>query len=104
MKLSRAAGRGPLDEFHRRAGDAFEETVQRCESEVGAVFASVRITGDGIDYEGRGSERPSATWTYLVNDEAFQSTLFLNLANGPAIGAVGVAMLWPVLLVFFARG
>jgi preprotein translocase subunit SecA len=73
----RALGRGidPLAEFQKEAirafpgllGDALERSVQ--------TFETATITGDGVDLEGAGLKRPTATWTYLVHDNPFGSDL-----------------------------
>jgi preprotein translocase subunit SecA len=47
--------------------------------EIGArsaeTFATVPITADGADLAGAGLKRPSATWTYLVQDDPFGSPM-----------------------------
>jgi preprotein translocase subunit SecA len=69
----RALGRGmdPLDEFHKAAvasfNRLFDETMQRSAES----FETVPITADGADLGAAGLRRPSATWTYLVQDNPF---------------------------------
>jgi preprotein translocase subunit SecA len=69
----RALGRGmdPLDEFHKAAvasfNHLFDETAQRSAES----FETVPITADGADLGAAGLKRPSATWTYLVQDNPF---------------------------------
>ena len=69
----RALGRGldPLDQFHKEAvrsfNNLFDEAQQRSEE----TFKTVAITGEGADLGAAGLKRPSATWTYLVQDNPF---------------------------------
>jgi preprotein translocase subunit SecA len=69
----RALGRGldPLDQFHKEAvrsfNDLFDETQQRSEES----FKTVPITEDGANLGAADLKRPSATWTYLVQDNPF---------------------------------
>jgi preprotein translocase subunit SecA len=69
----RSLGRGldPLDQFHKAAvssfNDLFDETAKRSAES----FESVPVTADGADLGAAGLKRPSATWTYLVQDNPF---------------------------------
>jgi preprotein translocase subunit SecA len=69
----RALGRGlsPLDEFHREAARAFGGLLADVEEQAAASFATVPVTADGADLSAAGLKRPSATWTYLVQDNPF---------------------------------
>ena len=69
----RALGRGlsPLDEFHKEAVRVFGGLLARVEEESAASFATVPVTADGADLSAAGLKRPSATWTYLVQDNPF---------------------------------
>ena len=58
----------PLDEYHRRTGEAFGSFRQRIRDRILETFRTVEITGSGIDLEKEGLRRPSSTWTYLVSD------------------------------------
>jgi len=33
------------------------------------TFKTVEVTGDGIDLDKEGLKTPTATWTYIVNDD-----------------------------------
>src|SRR5690606_35323034 len=68
----RALGRmSPLDEFHREAVTAYRGLLERIESESLATFESATITAEGLDHESAGLKRPTATWTYMVQDNPF---------------------------------
>jgi preprotein translocase subunit SecA len=69
----RALGRGlsPLDEFHKEAARAFAHLLAEVEERSAESFETVLITADGADLGAAGLRRPTATWTYLVQDNPF---------------------------------
>jgi preprotein translocase subunit SecA len=67
----RALGRlNPLDEFNREAVPAYRALLDEVEQRSKETFETVDITGDLAD---QGLKRPTATWTYLVQDNPFGS-------------------------------
>jgi len=71
----RALGRGlsPLDEFHKEATRAFAGLLAGVEERSAESFGTVQITADGADLDAAGLRRPTATWTYLVQDNPFST-------------------------------
>ena len=69
----RALGYGltPLNEFHKEAVRAFSGLLAAVEERSAESFETVPITEDGADLSAAGLKRPSATWTYLVQDDPF---------------------------------
>jgi preprotein translocase subunit SecA len=69
----RALGRGmdPLDEFHKEAVRSFNSLFDDAQQRADESFKDVPITEDGADLPAIGLKRPSATWTYLVQDNPF---------------------------------
>ncbi|MFZ5643073.1 MAG: accessory Sec system translocase SecA2 [Bacillota bacterium] len=63
--------KNPLDEFHKLVIKEFEELPLRIEREIIKTLKNVKITDKGIDLEREGLKSPSATWTYVVNDNHF---------------------------------
>jgi preprotein translocase subunit SecA len=70
-----ARGVNPLDEFHREAIRAFASLLEEAAARSAETFLAVPITAQGADLEALGLKRPSATWTYLVQDNPFGSDL-----------------------------
>nr|WP_282441000.1 accessory Sec system translocase SecA2 [Corynebacterium antarcticum] len=68
IHLRAIARETPIDEFHRIAVAEFRELAQRAMTESVDTFRTVRIDGDGAHLDDQGLARPSATWTYMVND------------------------------------
>ena len=73
----RALGRGlsPLDEFHKEAARAFAGLLAEVGERSAESFGTVPITADGADLGVAGLKRPTATWTYLVQDNPFGTDL-----------------------------
>ncbi|HEV2452103.1 MAG TPA: accessory Sec system translocase SecA2 [Streptosporangiaceae bacterium] len=69
----RALGRGldPLDEFHKAAVKSFNTVLEEAADRSAETFRTAEITADGVDLGSEGLKRPSATWTYLVQDNPF---------------------------------
>jgi preprotein translocase subunit SecA len=69
----RALGRGlsPLDEFHKEAIRMFSGFLSSVEDQVAETFVTVPVNADGADLGAAGLKRPSATWTYLVQENPF---------------------------------
>jgi preprotein translocase subunit SecA len=71
----RALGRlDPLDEFHRAAVPAFKQLLPEIERRTLATFEEAEISEEWRPTDEH-LIRPSATWTYLVNDNPFGSEL-----------------------------
>jgi preprotein translocase subunit SecA len=66
-----SGGARPLDEYHKIAGKAFYDLLQRIDDSVIETFMAVEVTADGIDMAKEGLKGPSSTWTYLINDQPF---------------------------------
>jgi len=62
----------PLTEFHRIAIEAFDELMDKIDTEISRAFTTAVIGKDGIDMVKSGLKSPSSTWTYLINDSPNQ--------------------------------
>ncbi|WP_425448515.1 accessory Sec system translocase SecA2 [Dethiothermospora halolimnae] len=58
----------PLDEFHKRAIEAFDNMLDTLEDQIVEKFNDVEISENGIDIDKEGLKGPSSTWTYLMDD------------------------------------
>jgi preprotein translocase subunit SecA len=92
-------GREPLPEFYRTAIQTFEQLLERIDNEIVETFPDLQITAAGVDWERHGLRGPSATWTYLVSDNVFDSNVLLTLANRPALG-LGAIFAYPILFLW----
>jgi preprotein translocase subunit SecA len=92
------AGRFPLAEFHRQAGESFQALEDRIEDEVVHDFERIEITAEGVDWERFGLRGPSATWTYLVGENPFGASGLLTPAGRTGMVAAALGAPWLVLL------
>ncbi|WP_371403172.1 accessory Sec system translocase SecA2 [Kribbella sp. NBC_00662] len=61
----------PIDEFNKSAIASFDTLIEDAWKDAAETFGTAEITADGLDEEASGIPRPTATWTYLVNDNPF---------------------------------
>ena len=101
------AGRFPLAEFHRQAGESFQALEDRIEDEVVRDFERIAITPAGVDWEKEGLRGPSATWTYLVGENPFGASGLMSPVGRTSMVAAAMGAPWLVLLhglgVFWER-
>lgn len=97
------AGQNPLEEYIFEVSRSFKELEISIESSIINALKKIKITEDGIDTGIKDLKGPSATWTYLVNDNPFEDDLGLMLASTRNIGfsafAASVPWISPVLLL-----
>ncbi len=78
----RALGhRDPLSEFHAESIKLFDQFFDRVSRDSAATFGSVKIDDQGADLTGAGLRRPTATWTYVVQDNPFGTDLDRAVTN-----------------------
>ena len=61
----------PLEEYNREMTRLFSRFRDDVTALTGHAFQTVTITADGADLAAGGLARPSATWTYVVQDNPF---------------------------------
>jgi preprotein translocase subunit SecA len=74
IHLRAIARESPIDEFHRLSIAAFGELAERAVTLARKTFSEAEITADGVSLGDLGLHKPSATWTYMVNDNPLSST------------------------------
>jgi preprotein translocase subunit SecA len=92
------AGRFPLAEFHRQAGESFQALEDRIEDEAVRDFERIEVTPDGVDWEREGLRGPSATWTYLVGENPFGASGLTSPGGRTGMVAAALGAPWLVLL------
>ncbi|GAB3916609.1 protein translocase subunit SecA 2 [Microlunatus endophyticus] len=81
----RALGREtPLMAYHSASDQAYRELRKKLLDDAAEAFEKAVITEDGLDEAASGIDRPTSTWTYMVDDQAFGSPedRFLNALGG----------------------
>ncbi len=64
-------GRDPLGDFQVEAVKLFTSLLDRVQDEAAETFRTSSITEAGVDLDAAGLKRPTATWTYVVQDNPF---------------------------------
>ena len=64
-------GRDPLGDFQVEAVKLFTSLLDRVQDEAAETFRTAPITEAGVDLDAAGLKRPTATWTYVVQDNPF---------------------------------
>ncbi len=99
IHLRRMGGQNPLYEFQKLIIAMFNDM----EKDIDREFLSLcqrraENTSDG--YSGSGLAAPSATWTYLINDDPFDPMLEVELKGNIGFGA-WAGLLWPYTALYF---
>ncbi|MFC6567745.1 accessory Sec system translocase SecA2 [Actinoplanes utahensis] len=89
IHLRAVANLDPLDEFHRAAIPAFKRLIPAASEQAAAVFATLDLSGEDWSLSRLGLDRPSATWTYVVDDDALGTGLDHFLAGLLALFRAG---------------
>jgi preprotein translocase subunit SecA len=79
IHLYSLGGRVPFFEFQKKAGEIFDHLSKELDDKVVQTFNNIPMTEKALDLELEKLKSPSATWTYLVNDNP----------AGFALGVVG---------------
>jgi preprotein translocase subunit SecA len=64
-------GRDPLGDFQVEAVKLFTSLLDRVQEDAAETFRTASITEAGVDLDAAGLQRPTATWTYVVQDNPF---------------------------------
>ena len=102
IHLVAVGGRNPLDEFLKLAADAFREMRKRIAGDIEEALRAAAQNPDKNDSDSNELRGPSSTWTYLVNDDAFQNSIasMIGGQGGSYSGfAVGAAFMWPLFIL-----
>jgi preprotein translocase subunit SecA len=93
IHLVRLGGDDPLHRFKVLASESFRRMEDEVDESVHAALAALEASGGKLDLAALGIKGPSATWTYLINDDPFRNQLG-SLLTGPghATFAVGAAL------------
>jgi preprotein translocase subunit SecA len=102
IHLVRLGGQDPLTRFTSEAIQAFSRIDDAIDQEVLAALATVKVVGSDLDLTGTGIRTPSATWTYLVNDDPFKSRIgaMLTGPGGVTLAIYSAAMVMPLLIAW----
>jgi preprotein translocase subunit SecA len=101
IHLTQVGGLSPLEEFRKAAGASFVRTLDAIDPRVLEILGSLEITPQGITLDNEALRGPSATWTYLVHEDAFSDRLAATLMSRRNVGFGTLAALsGPLLFVW----
>lgn len=100
IHYTRIGGQAPVLEFHKLAVKIFDELQNDIEDDMIRSFNDIKMVGDNIDLEEAGLKAPSATWTYLINDNPFEEMLGMKLIGNIGL-SIGAGLYWPLLALYF---
>jgi preprotein translocase subunit SecA len=103
IHLQRIGGQDPLFEFRKISIEMFRELLGRIDSQIITVFNEIEIKNGNVDLENFGLKQPSATWTYLVNDDPFERKFGMQMVSNICFNAAA-GFLWPItMLMLFIK-
>jgi preprotein translocase subunit SecA len=102
IHLVALGGRDPLTHFTTELEKAFARLDETVEDGVLEALDQVRLTNGALDLREIDVKGPSATWTYLINDDPFRNQIGM-LLTGPGRASVAIysaAVLGPLLVLW----
>ncbi|TVX96638.1 DEAD/DEAH box helicase [Cohnella terricola] len=102
IHLEGLANLNPIDEFHARIIQAFEQIPAKIEKETSTMLARLGNSNDPSEWERLGLKSPSSTWTYIINDQYAEKALLTPVAVGPDIAGAITLILKPVFKPFLS--
>ena len=90
IHLKRVGGQDPYIEFQKLAIKIFDQLLQKLDNQLVKLFNTIQIDNHRVNLDKSGIKAPSATWTYLINDNPFENVIGMQFIGDPArqIGAV----------------
>ena len=102
IHLKRVGGQDPFIEFQKLAIQIFDERMLELDKDLIQKFNSIQIDNSNINWEKLDIKAPSATWTYLINDNPFEHMIGMQMIGdvGKQIGGVLMTPLLVLQLIF----
>ena len=97
IHVVRLANKDPLQEYLRQTDRAYRAMRERLEDGIVAAFDGMELSADGLRLATRAIRGPSATWTYLVDDNPFRDALGLHVAGSLPM-SIGAAIHYPLYM------
>jgi preprotein translocase subunit SecA len=102
IHLVRLGGQDPLTVYTTQAIKAFSTIEDAIDEAVRKALGTVRVAEGAIDLTDAGIKAPSATWTYLVNDDPFRHRIgaMLTGPGGATVAIYSALLLMPLLVLW----
>lgn len=98
IHFRRLGGQDPVFEFHKLSVEIFFKLLHKIETDVVNSLNQIDAENDDLDLNFIGLKRPSATWTYLINDETFENILGIQMIGNIALSA-WAGLFWPIAIL-----
>ena len=100
IHLVRLGGQDPLSRFRVQISEACRQAEDEIDQRVREALARVAVRDGAVDLSALDIKGPSATWTYLVNDDPFRNQLGMQLTGPGKTGMMVAAVFvyWPLVL------
>jgi preprotein translocase subunit SecA len=98
IHFRRLGGQDPVFEFHKLSVKIFSELLNKIETDVVNSLNQIDVEKDNLDLILAGMKCPSATWTYLINDETFENILGVQMIGNVALSA-WAGLFWPITIL-----
>lgn len=95
IHLRRIGGQNPLFEFRKLSIDLFERIFNDMEGSVIDSFNKLSVVNGKLESNDASIKSPSATWTYLVNDDPFEHRFGLEMVTNIGFNAIA-GFWWPI--------
>ena len=81
----------------------FDQLLLTLDSQLVQIFNTIQIDNNKVNLDKLGIKAPSATWTYLINDNPFEHVIGMQFI-GDAGKQIGAVMMTPLLAWHFLFG
>lgn len=98
IHLRRIGGENPLFEFRKLSINQFEILIQNIEFDVIKKFNSIPVCKKKLLKISNSIKRPSATWTYLINDKEIENCIGIEMLNNIGL-SFGLLITWPLMII-----
>ncbi|HEX7509870.1 MAG TPA: hypothetical protein VF335_01105, partial [Chitinivibrionales bacterium] len=90
----------PHFEYNKCAIELFDHALSSIDNESLSCFNRIASNNAVVDEPGNILKAPTATWTYLVNDNPFEDRFSRDLAANPGL-SLWAGFLWPLLALYY---
>jgi preprotein translocase subunit SecA len=90
----------PHFEYNKCAIELFDALLQKINDDALAAFDAISISNGQITLPHDTAKAPSATWTYLVNDNPFEDAFAMELIGNTGL-SLWAGLLWPLTGLYF---
>ncbi len=107
IHLLRLGGQNPIEKFREQSVELFDRMFDELEDKTICSINKLTVKNNKINFDDSGLNVPTATWTYLINDNPFEDQFGIGLIGNMNLqigaGAYGFLLVFYALLKKFDR-